>query len=396
MSFRGISIFLLSALISTASVLTADELSGQQLIDLQQKFTEMLKNSITPEQAQERLNNIAIFQKNNPILPFKRGIQGKVFNGVKSLNKSMASSGATRISRVLVLVNRTLYANATAKAKIDRYIDDVRYGHGCTVVLETLEGGTPPQIKAVIKGHFDNGGLNGAIQIGKLPPAWYESDNDPTTGRYDHFTCDLYFMDLDGQWLDANNNGEFDAHNAGSGDLGVEIFYGRLDATTMGTYGTEVTVLGEYLDKLHNYYVGGVTLNKAALGYLDYDWRSSANYLSEIYPGSSQNELIRWTESNPPVNKSDYLTNRLQKNYSALQMWCHAGYSVHGHHTGGSSSMGEVYNANPKPITYFHDGCHVSDFAAGRDRAFLGGCYVFNKSPSALMCMSGSRSGQWL
>jgi hypothetical protein len=77
-------------------------------------------------------------------------------------------------------------------------------------------------------------------------------------------------------------------------------------------------------------------------------------------------------------------------------MWCHAGFDTHAHHTGGYSSIADVYKANPKPIAYFQDGCHVSDFAAGRGKAFLGGAYVFNKSPTALLCMSGSRSGQWL
>ncbi|MBN2036832.1 MAG: hypothetical protein JW768_08835 [Chitinispirillaceae bacterium] len=393
MLFRCIYVLILSAI---AISISAAEMSESDLLDLQKQLTETLKRSVTPEQAQHRLEQLALYQKEHPLRPLKRGIQGKVFKGFKSLQKSVAASGATPIERVLVLCNETLYGNATAKQKIDRYIQDVRYGHGCTVILETLEGGTPPQIKAVIKEHYNDGGINGVVQIGDLPPAWYESDNDPTTGRYDHFTCDLYYMDMDGSWTDADNNGEFDNHTAGSGDIGIDIFYGRLDATTMGNYGSEVEVLGSYLDKLHNYYMGGVTLNKAALGYLDYDWRSSANYLNEIYPGSSQNELIRWTESNPPVNKSDYLNNRLQKNYSALQMWCHANYNVHGHHTGGSSSMTEVYNAKPKPIAYFHDGCHVSDFAAGRDRAFLGGSYVFNESPTALICMSGSRSGQWI
>ena len=75
---------------------------------------------------------------------------------------------------------------------------------------------------------------------------------------------------------------------------------------------------------------------------------------------------------------------------------CHAGHTAHYHHTDGRTSVDDVMNANPKPITYFHDGCHVSDFAAGGGRSFLGGAYVFNESPTALLCLSGSRSGQWL
>jgi hypothetical protein len=379
-------------LFSTVLFVSAGDLNDTQLAVLQKQLTEALKKSITKEQAQERLRQLDLYQKENPVRPFKRGIQ----NRVPRLPMALSKTSASAIERVLIIANKTLYENSTAREKIDRYIQDIRAAHNCEVILETMEGGTPPQVKGVIKGYYNDGGLDGVIQIGKIPEAWYESDNDPTTGRYDKFTCDLYYMDLDGEWTDIDNNGLFDGHTRGSGTLGIEIFYGRIDCTTMGNYGTEVKLLTEYMDKLHNYYMGNVPLNKAALGYLDYDWRTSRNYLNEIYPGSDQNELIRWTENNPPVNKSDYLNNRLQKNYSALQMWCHASYNVHAHHTGGNSSIADIMNTNPKPVAYFHDGCHVSDFAAGRGRAFLGGAYVFNKSPTALMCMSGSRSGQWL
>ncbi|MBN1306977.1 MAG: hypothetical protein JXA18_03610, partial [Chitinispirillaceae bacterium] len=364
------------------------------------KMMEILRNSIDPAEQEWRLEQHRLYRQGNPVRPFQRGPQFKVFEG-RSLRPAPAmpassANAASPVKRILVLANKTLYADAIAKEKIDRYIDDVRNAHGCTVVLETLEGGKPADIKSVIKDYYENGGLDGAVQIGKLPEPWYESDHDPTIGTYDDYTCDLYYMDLDGQWGDANNNGEFDSHIAGTGTLGIEIFYGRIDCTTMSTYGSEIDLLSEYMDKLHDYYLGKVTLHKAALGYLDYDWRTSDNYLKEIYPSSGENELIRWTSSNPPVNKTDYLTNRLQKNYSALHMWCHADYNLHAHHTGGYSNMSEVYKANPKPIAYFQDGCHVSDFAAGRGKSFLGGCYVFNKSPTALMCLSGSRSGQWL
>ncbi len=364
-----------------------------------ERMMKILRNGIDSAEHERRLEQHRLYQLENPPTPFERGRQFKVFEGDflrPSPPNSSSSNSAVPVKRLLVLVNKTLYADSTAKEKIDRYIEDVGSAYGCTVILETLEGGKPSDVKAVIKEHYYNGGLDGAVQIGKLPEPWYESNNDPTTGRYDNFTCDLYYMDLDGDWGDADNNGKFDSHTAGTGTLGIEIFYGRIDCTTMGNYGKEVDLLSEYMDKLHNYYLGKVTLYKAALGYLDHDWRTSDNYLKEIYPGSSGNELIRWSEPNPPVNRNDYLTNRLQKNYTALHMWCHANFDAHYHHTGGSSTINDVYKSNPKPVAYFQDGCHVSDFVAGRGKAFLGGAYVFNKSPTALLCLSGSRSGQWL
>lgn len=366
--------------------------------DMGEKLMQVIRDNIDPVEEARRLRQYELFQREHPYTPLVRGQRRTAFRGKPGLHKEMfsASSDATPVERVLLLVNSSLYADQTAKERIDRYTDDIGIAHGCTVEMETLEGGSPPDIKEIIMQYYDDGGLDGVVQMGEVPPAWYESDNDPTTGRYDHYTCDLYYMDLDGSWSDADGNGEFDGHTKGSGDLGIEIFYGRIDATTMGDYGSEIELFNDYMDKLHGYYTGEVTLHKAALGYLDHDWRTSDNYLDEIYPNSDENELIRWTSNNPPVNKSDYLTNRLQKNYSALHMWCHAGHNAHYHHTGGATTVRDVYEANPKPIAYFQDGCHVSDFAAGRGGSFLGGAYVFNKSPTALLCLSGSRSGQWL
>lgn len=393
MFHRVLFLFVICMVLGIGTSLKADEPSGRG-----EKLMQMIRDNIDPEEEARRLRQYELFQKEHPYTSLIRGQHRTAFRGKPGLQKEMfsPSSDATPVERVLLLTNSSLYEDRTAKEKIDRYARDIGSAHGCTVEMETLEGGSPPEIKEIIKQYYNNGGLDGVIQLGELPSAWYESDNDPTTRRYDHFTCDLYYMDLDGSWTDADNNGEFDAHTRGSGDLGIEIFYGRIDATTMGDYGSEIELFNDYMDKLHGYYLGGVTLHKATLGYLDHDWRSSDNYLDEIYHNSDDNELIRWTAVNPPVNKNDYVNNRLQKNYTALHMWCHAGHDAHYHHTGGATTTRDVYEANPKPIAYFQDGCHVSDFAAGRGRGFLGGAYVFNKSPTALLCLSGSRSGQWL
>ncbi len=393
MPHRVLYLFTIVILPCIGASLKADELTDQGRINMQ-----ILRENINPLEEAQRLRQYELFQKENPYTPLLQGEHRTAFRGGHGLHKRSSSHypDAAPVERVLLLVNKSLYADRSAKEKIDRYISDIGNAHSCTVEFETLEGGSPPDIKKIIKQYHDDGGLDGVVQIGKLPPAWYESDNDPTTGMYDHFTCDLYYMDLDGSWTDSDGNGEFDGHSEGAGDLGIEIFYGRIDCTTMGSFGSEIDLFSGYMDKLHNYYRGEVPLHPAALGYLDYDWRTADNHLGKIYPNSGDNELIRWIRDNPPVNKNDYLGKRLQTDYSALQMWCHAGHTAHAHHTGGATTMQEVYEANPKPVAYFHDGCHVSDFAAGRGRGFLGGTYVFNKSPTALLCLSGSRSGQWL
>ncbi len=49
--------------------------------------------------------------------------------------------------------------------------------------------------------------LVGALLIGNIPAAWFEIENDFDKYGYTKFPIDLYYMDLDGDWIDSDNNG---------------------------------------------------------------------------------------------------------------------------------------------------------------------------------------------
>ena len=380
-------IFLLAPL-TPVSGQTNETLGGAHMM-------EKLRNSLSQEEIAWYRQQHEIFQKSHPEMPFHRDEHPTAFNG--SLYKRSSTSAAS-VKRVLVLANKTLYSDATAKGKIDRYISDIAAAQGCKVELEVLEGGKPDSIKKVINQFYANGGLDGVIQIGSLPVPWYESDNDPTTHAYDDYTCDLYYMDLNGSWGDKDGNGKFDGHTKGSGDLGIEVFYARIDLTTMGQYGKEVDLLSAYLDKDHDYYTGKTTIIDSGVSILTAPWHGSENYTYCVC-GNAHTLKFDYSSSTPSATvRSNYL-NAIAFQYSILQLWCHADYNVHAFYDNSQYAeltMGDVYKANPKPIAYTHDGCHVSDFAAGNGKSFLGGSYVFSKSPTALVVLSGSRSGQWI
>ncbi|MBN2035249.1 MAG: hypothetical protein JW768_00770 [Chitinispirillaceae bacterium] len=355
------------------------------------EMVQALKSSITPEQRAWFQEQHRLFRLENPVKPLVRADR---FTPYKSKLRPLAlsSSGATPVRRVLILMNRTLYANATVKEKVDRYVQDIGRGHGCTVEMEVLEGGTHQEIKDILLSYYRDGGLDGAIQIGDLPVAWMEFKSDPFFGNYETWTCDHYYMDLDGQWLDPDNNTFYETHNPGSGDRGSEIFYARIDVKPMGSYGTEVELLSSYLDKVHNYWTGGIELRKSAVDLIEPDWNTSTQNLERVY-GASNTTILR----NPgKYTRTTYLNTYLQGNYTLLHLWCHSGHTAHSFSDGGSCSYTAVYDANPKPVGYAHDGCHLADWAAARNRGYLGGSYVFNESPTALVCIAGSRTGQWI
>lgn len=135
----------------------------------------------------------------------------------------LAGQPRSSLSRVLVSVNASLCADKRARGSIDRYLWDINRGSNCTVELMTAQGGSPEDIKLRIQARYYQGGLDGVVLIGRLPAAWYEVANDHAWSNGDYgyadWTCDLFFMDMDGSWDDADADRKYDSRRAGAGDL---------------------------------------------------------------------------------------------------------------------------------------------------------------------------------
>ena len=353
--------------------------------EMEQQCMESLGRCCSPEQRAWYEQQYELYIKNHPATPLKQYAQ---FTVNKSTSKTIYGENA--VKSVLVLINKTLYSDHRAREKIDRYLDDINRGHGCKVNVEVLEGGTEVGLKNIIKQYYTSDEIDGVIQIGSLPAAWF-FDADSQYGG--NFTCDLFYEDLDGTWLDNNTNGKYDEHLKGSGNKCPEVFYARIDPGTMGSYGTEVDLLCTYLDKNHAYWSGGIPLKESALAYIEKDWANSTNNTEKIY-GLDNTEVRRYGQST--VSRSDYTTNRLTKDYSFIHMWCHSGYNAHYFTDGGSLGHSTIMDIKPKPIGYAHDGCHCADWAAGGDRGYTAGAYVYSESPTSLVCISGTKTGQWI
>lgn len=377
---RNNVIIITCLLLSLKFVAVADEQK-----DMERQFMENLGKCCTQEERAWYEQQYELYIKSHPATPLKR-YDHYTFNE----GSPITLYDRFAVKSILVLINQTLYSDQRAKEKIDRYLDDIDQAHGCKIIVEILEGGTAVEIKNLIKQYYTSDGLDGVIQIGSLPVAWFY-DADPQYGG--NFTCDLFYEDLDGNWLDKDGNGKYDAHEKGSGDKCPEVFYGRIDPGTMGDYGSEVDLLCDYLDKNHAYWMGAVPLKESALAYIEKDWANSTNYTEKIY-GLANTEVLRYGQNT--VSRTDYTTNRLTKDYSFLHMWCHSGYNAHYFTDGGSLGHAAIMDIQPKPIGYAHDGCHCADWAAGGGKGYTAGAYVYSKSPTSLICVSGTKTGQWI
>ena len=87
--------------------------------------------------------------------------------------------------------------------------------------------------------NLTNQTLTGAVLVGDIPEAWYEVGSNV-------FPTDLYYMDMNGTWMDTNGNGIDDRHLDPSGP---EIWVGRLKVSTVA--GEPVDLLKRYFDRNH-------------------------------------------------------------------------------------------------------------------------------------------------
>ncbi len=156
---------------------------------------------------------------------------------------------------------------------------------GYEVAAFSITGSSPESLRAFLQAEHDSG-LVAAVLIGDLPVAWFQIINDfngvGANDGYEEFPCELYFMDLDGVWLDSfiqldsldslvpGCDSIFDSH---TGDVAPEIGISRLPAAV---FARPDTLLPAYLDRAHRYRTGQLVVTNRALVYIDDDWYNAA------------------------------------------------------------------------------------------------------------------------
>ena len=234
-----------------------------------------------------------------------------------------------------ILVDEDLYPEI--ETSLMQYITDVEI-EGHFIFLETVSGGTPEEIKSWIN-EQNNLGSKGIVLIGDVTAAWAEVSGSV-------FPCDLFYMDLDGNWEDNDQDGDYEIHTDGEGDMGPELYVGRIYATTL-TYDTEVNMVNDYLEKTHAYRMGELTQPWRGLEYVEEDWYDMDVNLDYVYG----DDVVRH-DFGYHTTAQDYL-NQMDLGQHFVQVCVHS-YSG-GHHFGTrpteSASYAHVYVYSPTSRT---------------------------------------------
>jgi hypothetical protein len=173
---------------------------------------------------------------------------------------------------ICIIINADLEPQIQAKFSV--FLADLQADGYNPNVYTAYNDGDEVALKNLLISEWNSRHIAGAILIGDLAVPWYEM-TEPSSwgGAHVEFPIDLYFMDLDGLWTDADTDGIYDSHANGSGDVQADIWVGRLMSMNLTYHGaTERALMNNYFDKNHNYRTGGLRLDDKALAYIDNDW----------------------------------------------------------------------------------------------------------------------------
>lgn len=184
--------------------------------------------------------------------------------------------------RLEILVEELLYPSVASE--ILAYVELLEQD-GWGVAVVRASGGVDTDLRAFLQGRHQTDGIQGAFLIGALPVAWFEMDDDFFLTR-SVFPCDLYFMDLDGTWVDQDKDSLWDGHTASStGDERPELFLGRLAAAPFAdALRSETDWVRAYLAKATLWRATRFGLADRALAYQDDPWAQVDTAQGNAFP----------------------------------------------------------------------------------------------------------------
>lgn len=309
-----------------------------------------------------------------------------VTDSAANIELSNQPNGANSTSLiVLAFVNSTIYSEV--KPSLDQYREDLKNSGFEDAIILNWSDPDPSRIRETLQQFYANNSLAGAILIGDLPAAEFEMF---TEWDYERFPTDLYYMDLDGDWIDKDSDGVYDDHTGKK--VAPEIWVGRIKTSNLSG-DDEVTLISNYFRKSHDYRNGTPSLPRRALVYIDDDWVDFAD-MDESSLKLLYNELTVVTDK-ATTNATDY-KNRLQQGYEWVQLRSHGTYKLH-HFMVPQGDGGAIYSTDyaeidPNALFYQLFVCGATRFT---EPNYLAGSIIF-ESTRGLLAIGSTKMGGML
>ncbi len=309
------------------------------------------------------------------------------------LKEQTVGYGSKSTGNILVVIYQQQY-NPITMDDIATYKNDLESeGYSVRVVTST-NNNDPAAFRDYLYQEWMDNNIDGAFLIGGLPIAWYEmpiyNDDDDTTG-WDIFPCDLYYMDVDGEWLDnERDNGISDDH---TGSLKMDIWVGRLYTPTMTYHNAdESQLIKKYLQKTHKYREGTLRLKNQGFSYVQKDW-ACFHMESEVFKLYDEVTFVN-DGINGKVTRSDYMKRikaATNNKYEWMYIAAHSSPWAH-YFDDGLFYSEEIEPLNVQIHFYLNFNCSAASF---REDDCLCNWYVMQE-PYGLLSVGSTKGGSML
>lgn len=280
--------------------------------------------------------------------------------------------------------------------EIRTYAEDVHAIYGYGVYVEATENATPEQLRSLIISYQDK--LCGVFFIGSLGEAFFEIENDYNDYGYRYWPCDLFFMDLDGNWIDNDGNGIYDEH---TGNQAPDVFFGRLSGTGMSFLGSEVSLIRRQLQKSHSFWwKSSYNMSDTTLNYVYLTWifEHIPNYPASVFQGMKYDDVRM--NMNLSYSALDYKNRLNQTKYGFTHLAIHSSPFRHDFMDNSSDpyvEVDDVVGNNSNNLAYNLVCCSACDWTSatlqGYEFGYLGGAYLFNQGKTITVIGSTKTGG---
>jgi len=293
---------------------------------------------------------------------------------------------------VCMVVNADLYPQIGDS--LSMFLFDLE-SEGYSVNLYTAyNDGDEQVLRSLLISEWTSRQIEGCIFIGDLALAWYEmKEPQGWGGAYVEFPIDLYYMDLDGQWIDSDSDGKYDDH---TGSLHADIWVGRLSAHTLTYYNAnEILLIKNYFGKNHRYRKGSFRLEDKALAYLDDDWCFSGWEwnLQMAYPATDAVTDVYVTTNGDYAARLKELTDN---RYESLLVTVHSSPSDHYFYNGyGDYGLFPFYWIEALDMQVLFYNLFACSNCRHTASDYMGGWYTF-QSKYGLLAVGTTKTGSML
>jgi len=286
-----------------------------------------------------------------------------------------ASDGAERVALVVELA-----VAGPLAPELEQLANDLAAA-GRSVSRYYVAGGTPEDLRGLLRAAWTRDSIAGALLVGDLPVPWFQG---VTFGAYDEWPADLFYMDLDNVWSDSFVHGNGDTLVPGSdgiydrveSSMDVEIFVGRLTATGLAD---RVAPLRNYLHKNHRFRTDSMRPADQALVFVDDDWknfgRSWSGDVGLAYPDRTE-------RFDPETTRAAVYRRLLDTPRAWVSVFAHSWSGGHMFKFDSARQRdyyyGDEYATQDVPALFYnHFACW---FCRYTDSAYGGGQSIFNPS----------------